>query len=280
MTQTFAELEHGKVHYKYEGLVDNTDAPLLIFVPGMGDSLAVYDPFVNTLLQENKYRFLRFDKWGHGATPNPGLQFTRHLFVEMLHDLLEKLNISCNFTLIGHSMGGAISCLFAAKYPDRVKELILLTPAGLTFTLPRETALLPYIPNFIAKRFAVLNSAKNFPMTDCESEIAEVGKHSRKVLILWAQNDVMISPVEVLPLWRKHFPNATIMCVRQCGHDFFFPEELPLTSTVVVTEYIKGGDLQSIREKLKAVEEVKAVQKVPSNYDEFWNSEYFRDILI
>lgn len=35
------------------------------------------------------------------------------------------------FTLIGHSLGGYLSCCYAMKYPERVEKLVLLSPVGL-----------------------------------------------------------------------------------------------------------------------------------------------------
>lgn len=52
---------------------------------------------------------------------------------------LEKENRSADvggFILIGHSMGGGICVAFACKYPELVKRLVLISPAGTPFTLP------------------------------------------------------------------------------------------------------------------------------------------------
>jgi cardiolipin-specific phospholipase len=35
-----------------------------------------------------------------------------------------------SFILVGHSFGGYISCLYLEKYPQRVQQLIFLSPAG------------------------------------------------------------------------------------------------------------------------------------------------------
>lgn len=35
------------------------------------------------------------------------------------------------FVLLGHSLGGYLSALFAMKFPEKIKKVILLSPVGL-----------------------------------------------------------------------------------------------------------------------------------------------------
>jgi pimeloyl-ACP methyl ester carboxylesterase len=280
MQATYAELTNGRIHYSYEGLINDNNAPLIVFIAGMGDALTGYDTIANTIMDTKKYRLLRFDKWGCGKSDNPSVSHDGEVFVDLVSTLLKYLEIDTSFTLIGHSMGGAIACLFANKYPHLVTQLVLITPAGLQFTMPKEASLLRYVPQFIAQHMVVLNSAKNFPMTSCEVEIAQVGKHVRRTLILWAEQDTLISPVEALPLWRNHFPNATILAIRNCGHNLFFQDDKPITSSVIIREFIKGGDITSIKQALQNITEVKPALKAPKEYQTFWNGDFYRDILL
>ena len=45
--------------------------------------------------------------------------------------MLESQGIENDITLLGYSMGGAIVTAFAALYPDRLRQMVLLAPAGL-----------------------------------------------------------------------------------------------------------------------------------------------------
>jgi len=69
------------------------------------------------------------------------------MFVEQLAELLEHLYLKRKeptgsldglepFTLMGWSMGGAISTEFALRYPAHVKRLVLVAPAGLPTNKP------------------------------------------------------------------------------------------------------------------------------------------------
>jgi cardiolipin-specific phospholipase len=56
---------------------------------------------------------------------------TEEFFVEALEAWREANGIS-KMVLAGHSMGGYISVAYSEKYPERVEQLILLSPAGVT----------------------------------------------------------------------------------------------------------------------------------------------------
>ncbi|KAF7355098.1 AB hydrolase-1 domain-containing protein [Mycena sanguinolenta] len=50
-------------------------------------------------------------------------------FVDSLETWRKKMQLE-QITLIGHSLGGYLSTVYALKYPERVHKLILLSPAG------------------------------------------------------------------------------------------------------------------------------------------------------
>ena len=41
----------------------------------------------------------------------------------------EKIG-AADFILVGHSLGGYVSCLYASKYSDHIRKLFLLSPVG------------------------------------------------------------------------------------------------------------------------------------------------------
>ncbi|KAI0347477.1 alpha/beta-hydrolase [Trametopsis cervina] len=51
-------------------------------------------------------------------------------FVDSLEDWRQKMGLE-KMTLIGHSLGGYLSVVYALRYPTRVNKLILLSPAGI-----------------------------------------------------------------------------------------------------------------------------------------------------
>lgn len=80
------------------------------------------------LLAEAGYRTLVYDRWGHGKSdPRPRLGMP--CFEEDLADLELLLNYFkiSRAALIGHSDGGKIAMYYAARCPDRVISLIVVS---------------------------------------------------------------------------------------------------------------------------------------------------------
>ena len=127
---TFVELSRGKTHYHLSG---PEDGPLVVLCHGFGVFSYVYSDLAD-VLSRSGYRVLSFDWYGYGYSdaPNPRrVRYDRFLFVGQLAELLYALQLQdSTFTLAGHSMGGLIAAYFAAQYPQRVKNLVLICPAG------------------------------------------------------------------------------------------------------------------------------------------------------
>ena len=72
------------------------------------------------------YHMRSLDQRGHGdsawAEP-PDYSYAR--YAADLAELVEKLDLR-DFVLMGHSMGGLVSLVYAATYPGRVKKLVLI----------------------------------------------------------------------------------------------------------------------------------------------------------
>jgi len=105
----------------------------IIALHGWLDNIASYYPLLmqsNWLLQ-NDLRFIAFDLPGHGHSEHRHLSHPYNLveYVQDLHDLVEALQLN-EFSLLGHSLGAAIASIFAATFPQRVSNLILIEGVG------------------------------------------------------------------------------------------------------------------------------------------------------
>ncbi|MFS0673098.1 alpha/beta fold hydrolase [Ornithinibacillus sp. 179-J 7C1 HS] len=71
-----------------------------------------------------KFRFLALDQRGHGESSRTNT----YSFEEMCEDLLLFVNALKleRFILIGHSMGGTVSYLFAQQYTSRLEKLVIV----------------------------------------------------------------------------------------------------------------------------------------------------------
>jgi pimeloyl-ACP methyl ester carboxylesterase len=103
-------------------------APAIIFQHGINGHLEAYAK--NLIPLSSEFRVIAFDYVGHGLSDKPVLEYSPHLLVEQLAELMDALDLQ-RAHLSGESLGGWVSGLFAAKYPHRVDKLMLNTAAGL-----------------------------------------------------------------------------------------------------------------------------------------------------
>lgn len=120
----FVEIDEQKV-----ALLDNeADTPVMLMLHGFSGSKENW----LRLAQQfgSKYRVIAPDLLAHGENVRD-LAGSYHIAdqVGFVNKLMAKLNVS-RFHLVGNSMGGAISSLYAARYPEKVLSMTLISPAG------------------------------------------------------------------------------------------------------------------------------------------------------
>ena len=95
--------------------------PPVVALHALGESAESWDQ-VASILGE-KYRVLALDQRGHGGSVRTST-YTFELMCDDLFHFANAMNLG-RFTLIGHSMGGTVSYLFAEAYPSRIERLIV-----------------------------------------------------------------------------------------------------------------------------------------------------------
>lgn len=119
-----AELSNGNTFYDIAGPEDGE--PVILVHGSIVPSLA-FDKNFNTLA-ESGYRVVKLDLYGRGLSSRPKVSYTMDLYLSQIKELIDSLNIKEPANFAGASMGGALVILFAEKYPDLVKRVILLDP--------------------------------------------------------------------------------------------------------------------------------------------------------
>ena len=100
----------------------NREKEPLILLHGNGED-GTY--FTNQIEYFSKsYRVFAIDTRGHGKTPRGDAPFTISQFAEDLHRFMDGMGIK-KANILGFSDGGNIALVFAIKYPQRVRRLIL-----------------------------------------------------------------------------------------------------------------------------------------------------------
>ena len=90
----------------------------VLFHHGLGTCSAAWDGWTPALV--DRYRLVRFDMRGHGAsTVPPGFEWTLDAMVD---DVRAVANVAGaeHFHLVGESTGGTVALAFAARHPERV----------------------------------------------------------------------------------------------------------------------------------------------------------------
>ena len=138
----FIELSQGITHYQWHGPVRG---PIAVCVHGLTTPSFVWQGLTAGLTAMG-YRVLTYDLYGRGYSDRPKGDQTDAFFLQQLEELLQSQEVTEDFTLIGYSMGGAISTCFTAKHPDMVRLLVLLAPAGMSMATGRIAQIIRHTP--------------------------------------------------------------------------------------------------------------------------------------
>ena len=123
-----ALLSQGRTHYQWLG---PDRGPVAVCIHGLTTPSFVWRGMAKGLALMG-FRVLVYDHYGRGYSETIGGRQNAAFFLQQYNDLLAHENVTEPVTLIGYSMGGAIAAHVAASQPERVKQLILLAPAGMT----------------------------------------------------------------------------------------------------------------------------------------------------
>ena len=117
------------------------DEPFPIAVLGEGPPLLMLHGFDSSFLEFRRlapllagsFQLFISDLFGFGFSPRPSTaSYGPEAVMSHLNQLLHKLPTSQSVGVIGASMGGSVAVELARRQADRVCDLLLLAPAGLT----------------------------------------------------------------------------------------------------------------------------------------------------
>lgn len=110
------------------------NGPVVLMVHGFSANKDTWLRLAPEMPQD--YRLIAPDLAGHGQSPAADT-YDLVAQAERLHALMQKLGVS-QFHIAGNSMGGAISAIYAALYPNEIQSLILIDAAGVDAPSPSE----------------------------------------------------------------------------------------------------------------------------------------------
>ena len=109
--------------------------PAILLIHGMASSSSTWNPVLPLLAEHGTV--VAPDLPGHGASTNPGGDYSLGAHASWVRDLMIALDIR-RATLVGHSLGGGVAMQTAYQFPERCERLVLVSSGG----LGKEVALL------------------------------------------------------------------------------------------------------------------------------------------
>lgn len=105
----------------------------VILIHGLGGFLEMW--WHTVLALSTKHRVYAIDMPGHGLSDRPANCYSAAHCTEYLLSIIDALQLEA-VTLVGHSLGGAISINAAVTRPDKIANLVLVDSAGLSEKVP------------------------------------------------------------------------------------------------------------------------------------------------
>jgi pimeloyl-ACP methyl ester carboxylesterase len=117
----------GEVEGEGMRLISAGEGPSVVLEAGAAGDHRTWSA-VHPLLSAS-FRVVSYDRMGMGGSgPSPRPR-TSAVIAEQLREALRQAEVAPPFFLVGHSFGGALMRVFAARYQDEVAGLVLVDPA-------------------------------------------------------------------------------------------------------------------------------------------------------
>ena len=195
------------------------------------------------------------DLLGFGGSTSPDSSISVDQQVEVLHGALTSCGIQ-SIHLVGHSYGGMVSTVFASRYPEMLKSLVLIDPLHRHYDLnhldslqrqwgrPIEEVLLPrdvasydammkvsvydpfFLPEFVKQQ--VLDNIYSVNLSQREAMLRAVRRDEAAIrtqalgaqiptLIVWGAEDALF-PVHGSVALARDFPQSSTVVIPKAGH--------------------------------------------------------------
>ncbi len=230
---------------------DSCSEDLIVFLhEGLG-CVKMWRDYPDKVCQAIGFQGLVYDRAGYGLSAG-NLSNRKpdylHLAVDELYALLVELKLtSKSIILYGHSDGGSIALLFAAKYPNLVKKVITeaahvfvedetlagIKPAVEAFNNGKLEGLKKYHGDRYREVFFAwvdIWNAPNFRNWNIESDIKNINCPQ---LIIQGEDDQYGTFKQVYAIQKNTNGLTTLFLPKKCGHAPFKEQQLAVLNQVV-----------------------------------------------
>jgi pimeloyl-ACP methyl ester carboxylesterase len=123
----FATIKSKSLFYSDDAQSPSSSSRLTtVFIHGLGSSSCFFKTIIPKLLSLT--RCIALDTPGSGLSELGKLEQSIGSIASDVIGLLDHLNIEGSVVIVGHSMGGIVASEIAARWPVRVKGIVLIGP--------------------------------------------------------------------------------------------------------------------------------------------------------
>ena len=247
---TLIESEIGVTRYKVFG---EKNIPTVVLIHSFNGFMESWNPNINALVNAG-YRVIVYDLFGRGLSGRPHVKYDLTLFRDQLDLVLKKVGAK-NVYLVGSSFGCVIASDYANHYPERVKSLVMIGPAGwpqkggsnplldvplvseLVFHHFGKQILRPKVKAYLSnpsehyemiekwEHFAsypgftrsALSTLKHSPVLDYIEGWKQLKALNKPTLFIWGKQDVSF-PFSNTEKLKKLIPHAKIIGINNAAH--------------------------------------------------------------
>ena len=223
-------------------------AQTVLFHHGLGACSAAWDGWTSALV--DRYRLVRFDMRGHGASPlPPDFEWSLDAMIDDMKAVTDAA-AAARVHLVGESTGGTVALAFAARHPERVLSVTVSNgthQGGAIENLAPwrriidEEGMAAWSAHMMGQRFfdgtltdamrrwyerqqasaeprAILDAAAMLHGVDL---LPELGRVTRPVLLLHPDSSPFI-PVETMAALKRALPDARLQVFAHARHGLPF----------------------------------------------------------
>ncbi len=209
----------------------------MVLVHGVNDQAGSWSSVVPKL--GTKFRLVAVDLPGHGDSQPADGPLPMRMMIDALAAVIDRESPDLPVVLVGNSMGGWVSMLYAAEHPERVSHLVLEDASGMTWDLShvpafpktREEArsLLrmvqgpqAMVPDYLAD--AMMKAAPKLP----QARVLQAGvvewlidsklpRLTMPVTLIWGAHDGLLS-LDYAKALQARIPGSTLHVIENGAH--------------------------------------------------------------
>lgn len=209
--------------------------PALILLHGVNEHAGTWAEVIPLLKRD--YRLIVPDLAGHGESEPKSGPITYAATLKAIESLIDREVKRGKVTIVGNSMGGWLSMLYAFDHPERVERLVLENASGMTW-IPS----VPLLPKNREEAAAVMRAVhgpnadtsdaildaflarKDLPMSrfamgDVLSHLVDARLPQLKmpVTLIWGRHDGLL-PIVYAEALHKKIPGSTLSIIEDAAH--------------------------------------------------------------